>query len=74
VTVAEYTVDEIRTIIRTLESGLVQVRKGVQFVDRGVTYNSAEEIFSRIRYFQSLLRGFTDGRPKQSLGVACKGF
>lgn len=69
-----YTETEFRERIRTLEDGLVQVARGVNFSDRGVTYNSAEEIRGRIRYFQDLLAQAIGGRSRQSIGVSCKGF
>jgi hypothetical protein len=74
-----YTADELRDRIRTLEDGLLQVAKGVQFADRGVTYNSAAEIRERIDYFSGQLTQLTSGasvvpRSKQTLGVSRNGF
>lgn len=70
---APYTEAELRSRIRTLEEGLVQVAKGIQFSDRGVTYNSAQEIRERIDYFRIKLASLTGDRRKQSRGIASKG-
>lgn len=71
--VAAYTAVELRERIRTLEEGLVQVARGVQFSDRGVTYNSASELRERIEYFRQKLASLTGARRKQSKGIASKG-
>lgn len=69
---AAYTEDELRERIRTLEDGLLLVEKGVQFADRGVTYNSSHELRDRIAYFKGLLSSLLGGRSKQSVGYAAR--
>ena len=71
---AEYTEAELRERIRTLEDGMLLVERGTTFADRGVTYNSANELRDRIEYFKGLLNEHLSGRCKQSYGVASKGF
>lgn len=68
-----YTEAELRERIRTLEDGLLLVEKGVQFADRGVTYNSASELQSRLSYFKGLLRELLGSRSKQSVGYTSGG-
>lgn len=67
-----YTEAQLRERIETLEAGLLLVEKGVQFGDRGVTYNSSSELQSRIAYFKGLLRELLGGRSKQSVGYAAR--
>lgn len=65
-----YTEAQLRERIQTLEDGLLLVEKGVQHADRGITYNSSNELQSRISYFKGLLRELLGGRSKQSVGYA----
>ncbi len=70
-----YTQQELQTIIARLETALGRGELTVEFGDRRVTYQSAEEIRSRITYFTGLLNTVTGTtRPKQAFAVASKGF
>jgi hypothetical protein len=69
-----YTEEQLRARIETLESGLLQIAKGVTFADRGVQYNSAAELIERIDYFKRLLAELAPTRSKQTYLSAAKGF
>jgi hypothetical protein len=68
-----YTEAQLESYITQLESALARGEQSCTFSDRSVSYRSVDQIVSAIAYFRGLLRALT-GRPKQSLGVAAKGF
>jgi hypothetical protein len=70
-----YTVEQIEAKIATLETGLVQVARGVTFADRGVTYKSPDELEQAIAYWQRKLAeaSGTTRRAKQTYMVGGRG-
>lgn len=68
-----YTEVQIQGYITQLETALSKGEQSVTFSDRSVTYRSVEQILDGIAYWTQKLRELA-GRPKQSLGVAAKGF
>lgn len=67
-----YTVVELETRIRTIENAWATGLSEVRFADRSVVY--ADDYEQRLRYFKGLLIELQGGRPRQTLGVASKGF
>ena len=70
-----YTQVEIETKIAALEDAFARQTLTVEFADRRVTYRSFNEIEQAINYWQRKLDLIaSNGRSKQSYGVAAKGF
>jgi hypothetical protein len=68
-----YTEAQLTAYITALETALSRGELRVTFSDRAVEYRSIDELTKAIAYFEQKLRELA-GRPKQSLGVAAKGF
>lgn len=68
-----YTEAQLQEQITALESALARGERNVTFKDRSVTYRSTQELREALSYFSGLLNQL-QARPRQSLGVASKGF
>lgn len=68
-----YTASQLQSYITQLETALARGEQSVTFADRSATYKSVDQITRAIAYFSGLLNQL-NARPKQSLGVASKGF
>lgn len=69
-----YTQEQLESKIAALESALDRHSLTVEYADRRLTYVSTTEIIDRINYYKRLLAELSVGRPRQSYGVASKGF
>jgi hypothetical protein len=61
--------------LAAIRSALARGERVVQYADRSVTYRSADELIAlEARISQALSSTSSQSRPKQSFGVASKGF
>ena len=60
--------------LTAIRVAIAKGEKSVQFADRSTTYRSMEELFQAEERIAGALATATSTRPRQSFGVASKGF
>jgi hypothetical protein len=67
------TLAEAQAALAAIDSAIARSERTVQFSDRAVTYRSMDELMTARQFYAGQV-ALIGGRPKQSLGVATKGF